>query len=128
MANLFISHRGADAQEAERLATELRTRGHQVWLDRWEIQTGDSIVGKINQGLEGAAYLILCYSDQGVSAPWMGREWMSALSRQLNGRDIKVLPVRLTGGEPPAILDDIRYADLGADWDSGVAELLAALR
>ena len=128
MANLFISHRGADANEAERLAAELRARGHQVWLDRWDIQVGDSIVEKINEGLEGATYLILCYSAQGGLAPWMGREWKSALARQLNGRGIKLLPARLTGGEPPAILEDIRYADLVADWDSGVAELLAAIR
>jgi TIR domain len=59
MASLFISHRGADAKEAERLATELRSRGHQVWLDRWEIQTGDSIIEKIDDGLAGAMYLIL---------------------------------------------------------------------
>ncbi|HEY2290165.1 MAG TPA: toll/interleukin-1 receptor domain-containing protein [Thermoanaerobaculia bacterium] len=128
MASLFISHREADAKEAERLATELRSKGHQVWLDRWEIQTGDSIIEKIDDGLAGAMYLILCYSDQGVSAPWMGREWMSTLARQLNGRGIKLLPARLTGGEPPAILEDIRYADLATDWDSGVADLLAAIR
>jgi hypothetical protein len=58
----------------------------------------------------------------------MGREWMSALARQLNGRGVKVLPVRLTGGESPAILEDIKHADLVADWSSGVAELLAAIR
>lgn len=128
MANLFISHRGEDANEAERLAVELRAQGHQVWLDRWDIQVGDSIVEKLNEGLEGATYLILCYSAQGVLAPWMGREWKAALARQLNGRGIKLLPARLTGGEPPAILEDIRYADLVADWNSGVAELLAAIR
>ncbi|HSG38606.1 MAG TPA: toll/interleukin-1 receptor domain-containing protein [Thermoanaerobaculia bacterium] len=128
MFNLFISHRGADMKEAERLAGDLRARGHLVWLDLWEIQVGDSIIGKINEGLEGAAYLILCYSDQGVLAPWMGREWMSALARQLNGRGIRLLPARLTGGRPPAILEDIRYADLVKDWDSGVAELLTAIR
>lgn len=128
LANLFISHRGADANKAERLAEELRARGHQVWLDRWEIQVGDSVVGKINEGLEGTAYLILCYSNQDVLAPWIGREWMSALARQLNGRGVRLLPVRLTGGSPPAILDDIRYADLVADWASGIKELLAAIR
>jgi hypothetical protein len=53
---------------------------------------------------------------------------MSALARQLNGRGINLLPARLTGGEPPAILEDIRYADLATDWDSGVADLLAAIR
>jgi hypothetical protein len=33
MANVFISYRSADLPEAERLAVELRRRGHVVWLD-----------------------------------------------------------------------------------------------
>jgi hypothetical protein len=128
MSRLFISHRGADASEAERLARELSAAGHQVWLDFWEILVGDSIVGKINEGLEGTEYLILCYSEQGVLAPWMSREWMAALSGQLNGSGVKLLPVRLTGGKPPTILADLRYADLVADWSSGFAAILAAIR
>lgn len=128
MANVFISHRGADDAEAERLADEVRRSGHTVWLDVWEIGVGDSIVARMDEGLEGAAYLVLCYSSSGVLAPWIDREWMSALARQLNGEGVKMLPVRLTGGDPPAILADIRYADLVADWAGGVAELLRAIR
>ncbi|WP_165964243.1 toll/interleukin-1 receptor domain-containing protein [Actinomadura sp. KC216] len=54
MANVFVSHRGADLDPAERLAVE--------------------IVEKINTGLSGSTYLVLCYSDSGVQSPWMGRE------------------------------------------------------
>jgi hypothetical protein len=128
MANIFISHRGSDLEPAERLATLLRQAGHHVWLDAWELSIGDSIVEKINDGLEGATYLVLCYSESGVNAPWMGREWMSALARQLNGAGVRLLPVRLTGGIPPALLADIKYADLVTDWQKGVADLFAAIR
>jgi hypothetical protein len=128
MANLFISHRGADAAEAERLGKELQAQGHKVWLDAWEIGIGDSIVARIDEGLTGASYLILCYSGAGVLVPWMGREWRSTLARQLDGKGVKVLPVRLTGGDPPAILADVRYADLVQDWNQGIAELLRAIR
>ncbi len=89
---------------------------------------GDSIVERINAGLEGAAYLVLCYSSSGVTSPWMSREWMATLARQLNGYGVKVLPVLLTGGEPPAILADVKYADLVTDWTQGVSELLQAIR
>lgn len=128
MPNVFISHRLSDAAPAERLATEIRAAGHQVWLDTWEIALGDSIIERMNEGLTGATYVVVCYSDAGVTSAWMGREWMSALARQLNGAGVKLLPVRLTGGQPPAILADIRYADLVADWGRGVAELLRAIR
>lgn len=128
MANVFISHRKADDQQATRLAEEVRNAGHQVWLDEWEISLGDSIVERMNEGLEGSTYLVLCYSSAGVMSPWISREWMSTLARQLNGHGVKLLPVRLTGGDPPALLVDLRYADLVKDWSGGVKELLSAIK
>ena len=50
MANVFISHRRADAVEAARLAADLRAAGHEVWLDDDEIAIGDSIPGRMNEG------------------------------------------------------------------------------
>jgi hypothetical protein len=46
----------------------------------------------------------------------------------LSGHAVKLLPVLLSGGRAPAILVDIRYADLVADWGAGVRALLAAIR
>lgn len=53
---------------------------------------------------------------------------MAMLAQQLNGYGVRVLPVRLSGGKPPAILADIKYADLVEDWDKGLALLLKAMR
>ena len=128
MANVFISHRRSDTTVAEKLAERIKSDGHQVWFDEWGIDIGDSIVERMNEGLEGAAYLVLCYSSDGVIAPWISREWMSALARQLDGHHVKVLPVLLTGGSPPAILADIKYADLVSDWDKGMQQLLRVIR
>lgn len=128
MASVFISHRGTDQDAAERLARELRNRGHGVWLDAWEINIGDSIIERIENGLSGSSYLVLCYSDAGLTSPWMRREWMSTLARQLAGAQARLLPVRLTGGSPPAILADLKYADLVANWSAGVDALCDAVR
>jgi hypothetical protein len=128
MANVFISYRGADLSAARRLAEDLQARGHAVWLDKWNINIGDSIIEKINDGLGGSSYVVLCYSGSGVNSPWMSREWMSTLARQLEGANVRLLPVRLTGGSPPGILRDIRYADLVTNWTLGLEELCNALR
>ncbi|HEV7646117.1 MAG TPA: toll/interleukin-1 receptor domain-containing protein [Pyrinomonadaceae bacterium] len=127
MANVFISHRTNDNREAELLANEMRKAGHNVWLDIWNITLGHSIVERINEGLEQANYLILCYSSSGIDSEWMRREWMSGLSRKLNGKQINILPVILTGGEPPAILEDVLYVDLTKNWSDGVVSLLRAI-
>ena len=128
MANVFLSHRVSDVALAEKLAEQIKAAGHQVWFDEWEINIGDSITARMNEGLSGSAYLVLCYSADGVMAPWISREWLSALARQLDGQNVKILPVRLSGGTPPAILADIRYADLVKDWDTGAKQLMNAIR
>ena len=127
MAEVFVSHRRADAAEASRLAEDLERAGHSVWLDEWAISIGDSIVERIESGLQGSTYLVLCYSDAGVMSPWMSREWMSALSRQLEGQAVRILPVMLTGEAIPAILSDLHAADLRADWNNGMALLLRSI-
>jgi hypothetical protein len=128
MADVFISYRRQDLAEAERLSRELAAAGHKVWHDEWQIGIGDSIVAEVQKGLECSTYLVLCYSSSGVMSPWMTREWMSALARQLEGHHVKILPARLTGGDPPVILQDIKYADLVLDWNGGVRAILAAVR
>lgn len=60
MANVFISHRRSDTNKAERLAQEIRRAGHRIWFDEWEIGIGDSIVDRMNQGLSGSAYVVVC--------------------------------------------------------------------
>lgn len=127
MPNVFISHRKSDAQQAEQLANELRRAGHEVWFDEWKIDIGDSIVERVDQGLEETDYLILCFSSSDLS-PWVNREWMSTLARQLSGHGVKILPVLLTGGNPPAIIEDIKYANLVKDWSKGVSNLLRAIK
>ncbi|WP_324787666.1 toll/interleukin-1 receptor domain-containing protein [Streptomyces sp. H51] len=126
MANVFISHRKVDASAARRLAEELSTVGHNVWFDEWEIGIGDSVVERMDAGLEGTSYLVLCYSASGVMSPWVTREWMSALHRQMEGHRVRILPVKF-GGSAPAILSDLRYADLSDDWDRGFAQLVKAI-
>ena len=128
MPNVFVSYRESDAVKARRLASDLSAAGHRVWFAEWEISLGDSIVGKINQGLGQAQYLVLCCSKDGQDSPWMSREWMSALACQLDGHGVRILPILLSGGAPPPILADLRYADLMIDWNKGLRELLTAIK
>jgi hypothetical protein len=128
MAKVFISHRGADTQEAEKLAQRLRDEcGCEVRLDVWELQIGDSIVAWMEGALAGARFVVVCYSSHGVDAPWMSREWQSALANKLNGAGIDILPVRLTGREGPFLFADMLAADWMRDPDAAVKALCRAI-
>lgn len=127
MPSVFICHRKPDAKLAEKLASHIKNQGNQVWFDEWQIDIGDSIVEKIDKGLENTTYLVLCYSSVGQS-DWTTREWQSTLARQLSGYNVKILPVLLSGKDIPAILADIKYADLVSNWEQGIKQLLEAIR
>jgi hypothetical protein len=127
VSKVFISHRTADLDLARKLSSELKARGHDVWLDDEQIFTGDSIVAQVQAGLAGSGYVVLCLSSSGPSE-WMDREWMSTLARRLSGIDVKLLPVFLSGGALPAILADIKCGDLASDWGCGVDDLSRAIK
>lgn len=126
MAAVFVSHRSCDASAAIRLAEAIRGAGHSVWIDEWNLTIGSSVIGGMNAGLTAADYVVVCYSEQGIESPWMAREWMSTLARQLEGHPVKILPAVLSGSGA-AILADLKHADLAGNWDRGIRDLLAAM-
>jgi hypothetical protein len=59
---VFISHSSKDKPAVEALAVALHARGIGVWLDKWEMGTGDNFVAKINDGLQRADAGIVVFS------------------------------------------------------------------
>lgn len=65
MPSLFLSHSSADKTFVEKLAKDLEGVGVNVWFDKWEIKVGDSLTGKIEEGLQANDYLGLVLSTCG---------------------------------------------------------------
>ncbi len=57
----FLSYNHADSTVAEGLYAQLVLVGGQVWLDKWEIRAGDSIPGRLNEGLAAFNVLVLIW-------------------------------------------------------------------
>jgi hypothetical protein len=127
IGRVFLCHASEDKPTAVDLASALMSRGVAVWLDQWEIKVGDSIVDKINQGIEAASHLAILISKHSASKPWVVREMSAALMRQLANRSIRVLPVRIDDAPLPALLADIRYADCRGDLQRGCQEVVEAI-
>ncbi len=126
---LFISYSHFDKEYVNRLTTDLENEGMRVWVDEKEIDVGDSISRKIEEGISGCDFFCLVISTHSVNSKWVDREYRTALSGQLSpGTTPRILPLLIQDIEPPLLLKDIKYADFSRGYNSGLLNLLKAVK
>ena len=73
--DVFISHASEDKQAVVLpLAEALRKRGVSVWIDAAELQLGDSLSEKIDDGLAGSRFGVVILSPSFFGKQWPKRE------------------------------------------------------
>ena len=91
--DLFISHASEDKVDvAEPLARELVSRGVAVWYDQWTLQIGDSLSGRIDEGLSSSEYGVVVLSPHFFTKHWPQRELSGLVQREVQGKKV-ILPV-----------------------------------
>ncbi len=92
---VFICHNSNDHDFVLVLAQKLRDDQIEVWIDDWDLEIGDSIIQKINEGLSSSDFLIAVISNNSIESDWVQKELNSTFMRQLGQKDIFILPVLL---------------------------------
>lgn len=82
-----------------------------VWFDEWEIQAGDSIPGKLNEGLAEFDAFILLWSEKAARSNWVRREFEAAIHRVLETGKGRVIPCHIDDTALPTLIRDIRTED-----------------
>lgn len=116
---LFISYSHADKTFVDRLATQLVKAKVSVWLDRWELNLGDSLITKVQDAITDSSALLVILSKSSVESEWCKRELTSGLLRELEERRVVVMPVLMEDCEIPLFLRDKLYADFRTNFDDG---------
>lgn len=80
---IFISYSHQDADFVDRLALQLVRHKVNVWIDRWELNVGDSLLSKVQEAIGGASALLVVLSQASVSSEWVKKEVMQASSASL---------------------------------------------
>ncbi len=104
---VFLSHNKADKTVARSLGAYLVLAGANVWFDEWEIRAGDSIPGKLNDGLADFDVFILLWSGNAARSNWVRRELESAIHRIIETGRARIIPCLLDDTPLPALLRDI---------------------
>jgi hypothetical protein len=110
---VFLSHASEDKERfVIPFATTLREKGIDVWLDKWEILPGDSLVDKLfEEGLKEADAVLIVISAASVTKPWVRQELNTAIVNRIT-RQTKVIPVVLDNSEVPESLRSLVWESI----------------
>ena len=109
MASLFLSYSREDIDRVGPIAAALEAAGHDVWWDR-HIAGGQEFADAIEQALESADVVVVCWSAKSVRSGWV-RDEAGA------GRDSgRLVPLTLDGCQPPLGFRQYQTIDLSR-WD-----------
>jgi len=124
---IFISYSHQDKAFVDRLAAELVRERKTVWVDRWELRPGDSLIQRVQEAVGEASALIVVLSKASVASEWCRKELAVALSRELTEKRVVVVPALLEDCDRPPFLIDKLYADFRADFAAGLSGVLEAV-
>ena len=127
---IFISYNHNDSGIVDMISRrlELEFGRNNIFYDAWSIQPGDSIIGKMNEGLESFTTFFFFVSPTSLASEMVSLEWQTALNRAVNN-DLKFVAVRIADCNPPAILSDKQYIDLYREGlDSAVEKMKCVVK
>ncbi len=128
---IFLSHTGVDKPFVRQLRKDLLAHGvENVWLDEAEIDIGDSLIEKIEEGMKLSRYIAVVLSNKSIGAPWVKKELDTAMNREISSGEVVVLPLLYEECELPEFLKGKLYADFSKqeDYETVLGKLLRRLR
>ena len=125
---VFLSYNHADVAVARSVGAHLALASVEVWFDEWKIKAGDSIPGRLNEGLEGFDAFVVLWSAQASRSAWVRQELNTAIARALADTTsrIRVIPCRLDDTPLPPLIQDRKAVDF-RERQRGIDILLSEL-
>lgn len=126
--SVFISYSSKDNEFVEKLSYSLVRKRVNIWLDKWSMQPGDSLIDKIQTGLTDSSFLLVVLTKNSVQSEWCKKELNSGIMRELEERKVVVIPILKEDCDIPLFLKEKVYADFRTDFDKGLSSLIKPLQ
>ena len=124
---IFVSYSHSNKQFVDQLCRNLISEKIHLWMDRWELRPGDSLIDSVQIALEHAGAILVVLSKSYTESTWCKKEMNSGLIRDLEEKGNIIIPIVIEDCEIPIFLREKMYADFRSDWDGGYRILSEAL-
>jgi hypothetical protein len=114
--SVFLSHSSADKETVLKVIEAFKKANISYWVDHEQIKFGDSIIAKIEEGLQKSKSVVVCLSEKLITSGWCRAEYGAILYREFSGdTSRRVIPLSLDGSNNsnsiPLLLSDKLRAD-----------------
>jgi hypothetical protein len=107
--DVFLAHNSEDSKAVEALATRLKKKGIQPWLDKWNLVPGEPWQATIESALLASRTCVLLVGRSGAES-----KWHDLFEKRRSHGHFPIIPVLLPGAEVgvvPTFLTAITYVD-----------------
>lgn len=128
---VFLSHSSRDKETVRKLTQEFKKQNITYWVDEEQITFGDTIVSKIEDGLQKSKYVVVCLSENVMQSGWCRAEYGPILYREFSGDTTRrVIPLSLDGSNSDSSVPLLLSDKLRADYtdESSFAKFLKFLK
>jgi hypothetical protein len=91
----FISYSSKDQECAERLHTDLQSRGVRCWFAPEDLKIGDKFRTRIDEAIRVYDKLLLILSEHSIQSDWVESEVEAAFEKEHRHKRTVLFPIRL---------------------------------
>ncbi len=124
---IFVSYSHKNKEFVDRLCRNLISEKIHLWMDRWELKPGDSLMDSIQMALEHAGAILVVLSKSYIESNWCKKEMNAGLIRELEKKGNVIIPIIIEDCDVPIFLREKMYADFRKDFDDAYRILAEAL-
>lgn len=109
---VFISHSSVDKEFVRTLKKDLNINGIQTWFDEDQMDLGDSLIEKLENGLSESSHFIIILSAASTKSEWVKFEMAKVLENNTSKLIKKIIPIKYDECEIPKELSSLIFGDL----------------
>jgi tetratricopeptide (TPR) repeat protein len=122
-SDVFVSYDHDDRKIADRIKEDLIKNKVAVWIDEENLRAGHPLIARIQDAIKKAASFVLLWSKQASRSRWVNAEWNAAWHLEKI-----IIPCTLDKEPVPLFLRDVVWCTFSGAYQTGLEELLSALK